>query len=369
MIRIVLAVTNDVVTDNRIHKIAGTLQTNGYDVTVAGFLLKNSTPLAERLYKVKRFRLCFRKTALFYANYNIKLFFFLLRKRFDIIVANDIDTLAACWLAGIITKKVLVFDSHELFTGLPELENRPFIRKVWLMIERLIVPKIRFGYTVSSPIVEYYRKNYNKNLELIRNVGVYRQGPVFKGFVNNGENIVVYQGSVNVGRGIELMLNALKYLENIRFWVIGHGTVVDSLKKLACELSVSEKVVFLGRIELDKLWGYTENAHIGISLEEDLGLNYRYALPNKLFDYVQSRIPVIVSDLPEMKALVENYGVGLVLKQRTPEELANCIKLLVADREFHSALSQNLDNAAKELCWQNEEQKLLSIYQKACGQL
>jgi glycosyltransferase involved in cell wall biosynthesis len=366
LIKVVLAVTNDIYTDNRVHKVAVTLENNGYKVTVVGRRLQSSLNIFGRSYKTRRFRLWFNKSVLFYANYNIRLFFYLLNNKFDIIVSNDLDTLLGCWLASKIQRKVLVFDSHELFTELPELVQRPLIRNVWRIKEKLIMPQIKFGYTVSRPILDYFKRKYNKEFELIRNVGYFREEPSFKGF--SVENVVIYQGAINVGRGLELMLAALQHLKNIKLWIVGQGDISDRLKILSIELGVEDKVVFFGRISIDVLQNITSQAHIGISLEEDLGLNYRYALPNKLFDYIQSRIPVIVSDLPEMRLLVEEYKIGLVLRNRTPESLAQTIKELITESRFHNELAKNLELAARDLCWQREEEKVIRLYRKASGQ-
>lgn len=367
MIKIILAVTNDVVTDNRVHKIASTLSGNGYEVTVVGRRFLSSQHILGRSYEIFRFRLWFNKTALFYANYNIRLFFYLLMKKCDIIVSNDLDTLLACKLASKIRKKVLVFDSHELFTEVPELVNRPVIRKIWYLLEKALLPHVRLGYTVSAPIQEYYKRKYNCDFELIRNVSSYCEGIIFKKFPK--EIIIVYQGAVNVGRGLELMLAAMQHIDNAKLWVVGNGDILDKLKDLSVKLGVQEKVIFFGRVLIDNLPKYSTQAHIGISLEEDLGLNYRYALPNKLFDYIQSRIPVIVSDLPEMRAIVEKYKIGMVLKERYPEKLAQTINNIIEDSDFCNQLSQNLEHAARDLCWQNEEEKIIKLYKKASEQL
>lgn len=367
LIKVVLAVTNDIYTDNRVHKIAVTLENNGYKVTIVGRRLKTSQNIFGRSYKTRRFKLWFNKSVLFYANYNIRLFFYLLKNRFDIIVSNDLDTLLGCWLASKFQRNVLVFDSHELFTEVPELVNRPLIRSAWHLKEKLLLPHLKFGYTVSKPIQDYFKTKYNKEFELIRNVGYFREEPCFKGF--EGELVIIYQGAVNLGRGLELMLEALKQLDNIKLWIVGQGDVYDRLKKLSVDFGVENKVVFFGRISIDKLHNITSQAHIGISLEEDLGLNYRYALPNKLFDYIQSRVPIIVSDLPEMRALVEDYKIGLVLKTRTPEALAKIIQELVSDPVYLDFLSNNLELSARDLCWQREEEKVIKLYRNASAQL
>ena len=363
MISIVLAVTNDIVTDNRLHKVANTLINNGYKVTIVGRKFADSQNLFNRPYNTRRFKLWFNKTFMFYANYNLRLFAYLLRVRADIIVANDLDTLLASWLAAKIRKKVLLFDSHELFTEVPELVDRPFIKSVWRLGEKLLLPGIQIGYTVSRPIQEYYKAKYNKDFALIRNVGMFR-------FENNhipdtNERIIIYQGAVNKGRGLELMLETIKLLNGIKLWIVGSGDIIEDLKIKARELKVEEKVVFIGRVPLDKLWKYTSKADLGFSLEEDLGLNYRYALPNKIFDYIQARIPVIVSDLPEMRSLIEKHKVGLVLTERTAENLAEHINSILFNEDEREELTRNLELAARDLCWEREEEKIILLYRDA----
>jgi glycosyltransferase involved in cell wall biosynthesis len=363
LIKIVLTVTNDIITDNRLHKVANTLCNNGYKVTIVGRRFAQSTPLLTRAYFTRRFKLWFNKSVLFYANYNLRLLLYLLKVPVDIIVSNDLDTLPACWLAAKIRKKVLVFDSHELFTEIPELLHRPLVKNIWRIHERLLLPGIDLGYTVSKPIRDYYHTKYKKEFELIRNVSLFRFDIEYK--EDYQETIILYQGSVNIGRGLELMIKALPNISNSKLWIIGQGDILNKLKKLVVELKLETRVVFFGRIRLDELWKYTIKAHIGISLEEDLGLNYRYALPNKIFDYIQARIPVIVSDLPEMQKLVEKYQVGKVLRSRSPEALAELVNDIRADKDNQDNLRQKLELAARELCWQREEEILIKLYRQA----
>jgi glycosyltransferase involved in cell wall biosynthesis len=290
----------------------------------------------------------------------------LLQASVDIIVANDLDTLVACWLVAKIRRKVLVFDSHELFTEVPELVDKPLIKGVWGINEKLFIKGVDFGYTVSKPIQDYYMQRYKSDFSLIRNVGLFR-------FENNhqfvGSNkIIIYQGVLNKGRGLELMIKSMQFLDAFVFWIVGDGDIMDELKELTLKLNLEEKVVFVGRVPLDSLYKYTSKANIGISLEEDLGLNYRYALPNKIFDYIQARIPVVVSDLPEMKNMVEKYHIGKVLKNRNPEVLAEIIKSISKKGEHRKELNRNLELAARDLCWQREEEKVILLYRKASEQ-
>ncbi|HKJ05832.1 MAG TPA: hypothetical protein VJ970_00040, partial [Flavobacteriaceae bacterium] len=155
MKKVVVSVTNDLSSDQRVHKICTSLNNNNFDVLLIGRKLRNSKAIS-RKYKTKRFNLLFNSGFLFYAEYNIRLFFYLLFIKKNILVANDLDTLLANYLASTITKCKLIYDSHELFTEVPELTNRPFVKHVWITIEKWIFPKLKTVYTVNSEIAEIY---------------------------------------------------------------------------------------------------------------------------------------------------------------------------------------------------------------------
>ncbi|MBN2519068.1 MAG: glycosyltransferase [Bacteroidales bacterium] len=362
MKKAVFSVINDVATDNRVHKMATTLIEIGFEVMVIGRKLKNSLPV-EREYKVKRMNLFFNKNFMFYAEYNIRLFFFLLFTKTDILIANDLDTLLPNYLVSKIRKKKLVFDSHEYFIESPEIIGRPVVKNIWLKIEKWILPSIKHAITVSDSIAEAYYKNYGINMEVIRNFPNYIKDADRLNISPNTKTII-YQGSLNIGRGIELVIKALIFLKEYEFIIVGEGDITDKLKKLVIEEGLSNRVKFIGRVSQEELINYTLNAQIGISLEEDMGLNYRYALPNKLFDYMQAHIPVLVSNLPEMVKIVKQYEIGEIAVNRAPEKIALLIKDICENDEKSKKWTIGLENAAKELCWENEKIKVINLYLK-----
>lgn len=366
MIKVVSVVSNDIVTDNRVHKIALSLEANGYQVTVIGRKLRNSEKRLNRPYNVRRFRLYFNKGPLFYLNLNIRIFFYLLFSDTRIILSNDLDTLLACSLAARVRKRQLVFDSHELFPEVPELVHRPGVRKIWQILEKKLVPKVKYGFTVSPSIADFYYTNYEVKFELIRNLGNFRYDHEFEGIDKYGkQKTILYQGALNLGRGLELLIESMRYIDGAVLQIIGSGDVDTELKRFTNKLHLENKVRFLGRLPLERLWKYTASASIGISLEENMGLNYQYALPNKLFDYIQARIPVIISDLPEMTSIVNKYKIGKVLVERTPEKLAQLINEMLAKRFIENEYVTNLELAARELCWEREEGKLIKLFKHA----
>jgi glycosyltransferase involved in cell wall biosynthesis len=334
----------------------------GYEVILIGRKLPNSLPI-NRNYKTIRMRLFFNKKFLFYAEYNLRLFFKLFFIKKDILLSNDLDTLLPNFLISRFFNKTLVYDSHELFTEIPELIDRPRTQKIWLAIEKLILPKIKNCYTVSDSIASYYKNNYSSEFNVIRNLP-YRNNNREKGsfsFERENKKVILYQGSVNMGRGVDLMIDAMRYIENAIFVIIGEGDVLDEMKQKVNELKLDNSVKFLGKISPKQLQQLTPLADLGISLEENSGLNYRFALPNKLFDYIQTKIPVIVSDLPEMKKVVEKHNIGTILYNRSSKNLAKQINEML-DKGKQS-WQNSLSKAAAELIWEKEQDKLKDLFQ------
>jgi glycosyltransferase involved in cell wall biosynthesis len=230
-----------------------------------------------------------------------------------------------------------------------------------------MLPYIKHSYTVSPSIATVYSQKYNIDMKVIRNLPLKISGEIERSvrLSQHNEKIILYQGSLNMGRGLVMAIRALLYISNARLVIIGTGDVENDLKKLALSLGLTDRVLFLGRIAPDKLIQYTMQADLGISLEEKLGLNYYYALPNKLFDYIQAGIPVLVSDVPEMAAIVNHYQVGMVTHTSDPQKLALLFDEMLHDPEKRASWKTNLKAAAKELCWENEEEKLMDIYRNA----
>ncbi|MCF8372627.1 MAG: glycosyltransferase [Bacteroidales bacterium] len=360
MKRVLISVTNDLVTDQRVHKVAMSLTKAGYSITLVGRKLAQSPPVSQP-YSTHRMILLFKNGPLFYAEYNIRLFFLLLFSKADIFLSNDLDSLPANFLASRIKNKPIVYDSHELFTEVPELIDRPTIQRIWLEIEKAILPRINYSYTVCQSLADYYQQKYGLLMRVVRNI------PNCKGQVqpepdSKRENVVLYQGSVNVGRGVDLVIKAMKFLEGVEFWVIGSGDVENEMKALAHSEGVADKVKFFGRIPFADLRQYTRQAMVGISLEENRGLNYYYALPNKLFDYIHAGVPILGSDLPEISRIIDSYQVGIVAKSREPEYIAREIRMMLSDQEMRSRWDDNLKEAAHGLCWENEEKELMALF-------
>ncbi len=364
--KVVMAVTNDIVTDNRVNRIAKTLIESGLVVTVCGRTFPSGKIKLSRPYKTRRFSLWFNKGPLFYANYNIRLFFYLLFSNYDIIVSNDLDTLAACYLASKIKKSKLVYDSHEYYTEVPELVNRPTVKRIWESIEKRILPDLKYCYTVSQSIAEAYKTKYGTQFKVIRNLpdSNYKTDSSIENtppFPTNNP-IVIYQGAVNLGRGIEEAILSMHLIKNINLVIIGIGDLYEKCRRIVADEKLEDRVFLTGRIEPSILRQFTKLATIGISVEKDMGLNYRFALPNKLFDYIMAGIPVLTSSLPEMKRVVSEYKVGISIEETTPKAIAEGIHKMLSSPDDYIIWKENCLNASQVLCWEKERNILINIF-------
>jgi glycosyltransferase involved in cell wall biosynthesis len=355
-------VTNDLTYDQRMHRICTSLAENGYAVTLVGRKLKSSLPLTHTSassvqFNQKRIRCWFNKGKLFYAEYNVRLFFFLSFKKMDAICAIDLDTILPCLYISRWKKIPRIYDAHELFTGLKEVATRPAILKIWKWVERNAVPKYKWGYTVSEGIAEEFNRRYGVHYQTIRNVPILR--PLLE--KNLAEKTLLYQGAVNEARGFEYLVPAMQWV-NSRLVICGDGNFMAQLKKLISEYKVGNKVELTGMLSPDDLWTYSQQAYIGVAVPENEGLNQFLALPNKFFDYISAGLPQITVNYPEYQKLNKQFEVAVLLEDLDPKVIAQSINNLLADNVLYNKLKENCLKARLELNWQQEEKKLIAFY-------
>ena len=369
--RAIVAVTNDLATDNRVDRTCGVLEDLGHAVELVGRVLPQSPPV-ERSYATRRFRLWFRKGALFYAAYNVRLFLHLLVHRVQLIVANDLDTLPACFLAARLKGAKLVYDTHEFYTEVPELVRRPFVRRIWLGFERWIFPRLRSAITVNDSIARAYEARYPRlrtpdgKVAVVRNIPVPRDlGPMpTRAELGLPEEafILVLQGSgINVDRGGEEAVLAMRELPGCLLLLIGGGDAWPVLEELARTHGLQDRVRLIGRLPYVDMMRHTRCADLGLTLDKDSNLNYRYSLPNKLFDYLHAGIPVLATDLPEVAAIVRRFDAGVVLPDPAPERIVTAVQALRAEPDRHGALRRNAIFAAASLDGADERAALKAL--------
>lgn len=366
--RVIISVVSDLVTDQRVHRTALALHSKGLIVTLVGRQMRSSLQIPERPYQTKRFKLGFESGPLFYAFYNIRLFFFLLFSKADILVTNDLDTLLPNFIISRLKKSVLFYDSHEYFTEVPELVARPHIRNFWLSIEKFVFPKLKNVFTVNESIASIYTEKYKVPVSVVRNLP-FRSVSKFSSVTRDGlglpidKKIFLFQGAgINIDRGAEEAIEAIAKTENAALLFIGGGDVLSQLKEKVKAMKIADKVFFLPKQPMEILYQYTSLADFGLTLDKDTNLNYRFSLPNKLFDYIQAGLPVLASDLPEVRKIIDQYKIGKIAPSTSVTDIVATMKQMISDDHQFVLWKENLKIAASELCWENEEKKLLQIF-------
>ncbi len=339
----------------------------GYDVLLVGRVQKSSLPLAPRNYRTHRMKLMAEKGMWFYILFQWRLLWFLLRHKADVYVANDLDTLWPNRFVSRLRRKPLVYDTHEIFTEVPELVNRPFKQKLWRILESRIFPKLTHVMTVNESIAAWYEKRYGVCPKVVRNMPRLNVPPPAmltrtEAGLPADKAIILMQGAgLNIQRGAEEAVLAMQYLQDAVLLIIGSGDVLPVLKELVKTHQLEEKVIFTGKLPPDELRARTRLADIGLTLDKDTNLNYRYSLPNKIFDYIHAGIPVLASDLPEVKRIVNDYGVGQVTATHDPEKIAEALQQMLHS-PMHETWKKNALAAAAELCWEKEEEVIKGIF-------
>jgi glycosyltransferase involved in cell wall biosynthesis len=365
---VVLSVTNDLATDQRVQKVAQTLLTMGFEVLLVGRLLPGSLPVKQ--FAHHRMKLFFNKGVAFYAEYHIRLFLFLLFKKAEILVANDLDTLLPNFFISKIKGLPLVYDSHELYTEVPELQDNPTKKKIWLSLEQFIFPKLNKVITVNKSIAQIYEEKYKVKVNVLRNVPRRSQlkfaaKEELRKHLNVPLNkkIIIMQGSgINISRGGEEAVEAMQFIENTLLYIIGAGDAIPVLKQMVIDLKLQEKVIFMAKIPYRDLLNYTACADAGLTLDKDNNLNYKFSLPNKLFDYFACEVPVIASKLVEIEKIHKQFPFGILLQEVTAKSVAEAIQHVDVESSEYKHWKVNINNAAESLCWENEEKIILEIY-------
>lgn len=365
MKRVALSVSNDLSTDQRVQRSISVLLEQGYEVEFIGRKLPSSKAFKPS-YPTKRFKLIFRKGFLFYAQLNIWLFFYLLfKKPFAIYWSNDLDTLLPNYLVARLYRKPLIYDAHEYFCGVPEIQNRPIVKLVWQSLEKWLFPKLNYTLTVNDSIAELYAREYGIRPLVLRNIGssfipVEPRNRQDLGLPEDAFLVINQGAGINIDRGMEEFLDAMPLLsDDIHLLIVGKGDVLPVLKsKVHSSSNLSKRVHFVEPQPYAKLLEYTMAADLGISLDKDTNVNYRFSLPNKIFDYIKSGIPILCSNLIEVRRIVVENNLGL----STTHEAIDIKNKVEAIRSQGKEHYQNaLLQAAKKYNWEEEKKVLIKL--------
>jgi glycosyltransferase involved in cell wall biosynthesis len=363
---IILTVTNDLSYDQRMQKICRSLAKAGYAVQLVGRERSFSIPLRNESYRQTRLKCIFNKGKLFYVEFNLRLLLYLLFSIFDAACAVDLDTIVPVVLISKLKGAKIAYDAHEYFTEVPEVINRPRVKKAWQWVEKTFVPKCDLAYTVSPQLSDLFVKKYRMAVDVILNVPLLKDlsEPMQAGTAApQNPPYLLYQGALNEGRGLEHLIEAMQGI-NAQLKIAGEGDLSESLRQLVSKLQLQNKVQFMGFVEPAQLKELTAGASIGFNLLENKGLSYYYSLSNKFFDYIHARVPQVCINFPAYKALNDKYKVAVLVDGCTAAEVTIAVNLLLQNKELYATLKKNCEVCSAALNWQAEEVKLLGLYER-----
>lgn len=358
--KVLVSVFNNLSTDQRVEKVCRTLSENGFAIELIGNNW-GGLPDLRRDYPVSRIILKSKILRYAYVEFQWKLYKELLKKadQHTILLSNDLDTLLPNYMVSKKLNLPLVYDSHEIFTEMPSVNGR-FTQNIWRSLESFIAPKLKFMMTASESYADWFHKTYGiERPVVVQNFPLKSGNPQDYSIVNSPK-VIIYQGVINPSRGLDKLIPEMHKIENAELWIAGDGPKKKEFQELTKNLGLDDKVKFIGKILPEKLREITQKADLGVSIEENNGLSYYFSMPNKISDYIQARIPVVVSDFPEMRKVADHFKAGE--KIRDYNELAQKIQLVLNNGK-HS-YKDALDHAASQLCWENEENRLLGLFGK-----
>ncbi|WP_061321099.1 glycosyltransferase family 4 protein [Clostridium botulinum] len=385
MKNILMVVQNDFINDSRIIKEANTLGKCGFNVKVLA--LHNKGLKEEEKFEyfvVKRIKLNTRdrlskgklSQIVKYVEFKKKCLQEAKKFNPDIVHCHDVYTLP---IGKVIIKKLgnskkikFIYDSHELWSQASNNLSMPNILvKLQNNIEKNIIKECDKVITVSNSIAEYLMKKYKleKKPTIIRNIPYMKKEITNKSIfhekfnIEKDKKIVLYQGAVGKGRGIENLIKSMKYTENnIVLVILGNGSMVEKYKEMANELRLKDKVYFHNAVDPKELIDYTSSANLGMSLIFNICLSYYYSLPNKMFEYIQGEIPVLCSDYPDMEEVIQKYRVGQTVEPNNVEEISKAINEVLSKNDKYYQYKNNCKIAKEQLNWENESNVLIQLY-------
>lgn len=362
--RIVISVSNDLSYDQRMQRHALCLCEAGFDVLLLGRELPHSIPLKQMPFQQFRLKCWFNKGKLFYLEFQIRLFWFLLFKPATILLAVDLDTLLPNFIAARLKGSKLVHDAHEYFVEVPELSNRRVSRFFWDSIGNACIEQCNVAYTVGEELALELSKRYAMPFQTIRNL------PLLGNFnhavqTNNPLPVILYQGALNEGRALEPLIVAMHQLNAI-LWIVGEGDLSSKLRAMVKAEQLEEKVKFWGFVEPQALKQITLQANIAYNLLEPQGLSYQLSLANKFFDYIHAGVPQLCANFIAYQKINEKFQVALLLNTQT-HAIVSAVDQLLTNKALYQTLKDNCKQAAKVYNLENESVLLRQIYHQLCN--
>jgi glycosyltransferase involved in cell wall biosynthesis len=364
----------DIQYDSRLSRCVKTLSSRGFQVSVLAATEKSERRLFRganiRSFSVPpgaggKFRFL-----LFY----LKALWPALRANADCYFASDLYSLPVAYLAAKLRRAKLIYDSRELYSSIAALQDRLHTQRFWSYIESKTIRCTSIVFTVNDALAESISKRYSiakpttllncppkravQKSDHLRTILPIPPGP----------KILLYQGGLQQGRGIRIMLSAIRRLSNAVLVLMGNGNLKIEILETIKREGLGMKVFLIDAVPVDDLLEYTASADVGLCLIENYGESYYHSLPNKLFEYVAAGVPVVASNFPEIGRFVELNRVGLCVDPEKEDEIVTAIQRLMTDADLHKTFVHHCEETASRYTWENESLKLVEAIENLLKQ-
>jgi len=303
---------------------------------------------------------------------HLALLVLIVKSRPEMVHAHDVNTLPTGWLAARLSGAGLIYDAHEI-SG--DREGYRKLRRAVFVVEKLLMPGAVAVITTTDMRAKYFARTYGRARPLVLQNRPRRAQHQHKDKtllrlrfgITEDRPIILYQGGLQPGRGLEMLVRVAAQIEDAAFVLVGNGQSSGALSDMVVEMGLQERVFVLPAVPLDELPAITASADIGVQPIENTCLNHYTTDSNKLFEYLHAGLPVVASALPEVAKVIVPYGCGLIFKPGDSQALRAALETMVQDTAMRAECAENAEHAAAAYCWENQEQVLLKIYSPKAG--
>lgn len=346
--------------DSRVVNLIDSLNQVNIDTTTISFDWKTKD-FKTQLGKTAVYKLDKSKSSLaYYFNFIFILIRELFKKKTDIYFAEDIYTLPFVYFFAKLNKGKVFYNSREIYAHLAGLRNKSFVQKIIAKIESGFIRKVDTVLVTGDMDAEYLKESYGiNNLFVLRNLPKYKTDfsivDLHEKFnIPKNNKIILYQGVVLEGRGILKVIDLITEIDSVHFVIVGEGEFRQKFENYVNILDYKDRIHFIGAVNHSELLNYTAGADLGLALIENISISYYYALPNKLFEYIMAGVPVLASNLPQMKKVIDEHKVGKYVNMDDDDEIKDTLKNILSDQTQLKEFKAHCESAAKILNWENE---------------